>query len=231
MAVWLSYSLGDLLLFSPQTYYRLLELYHRAVWPAQLVALAMGIAILATLLRPSSRRSRSAAGLLAGCWLWVAWAFHLERYSTINWAAGYMAAAFALQALLLLWAGTIRGKLGVVRGRDPPLAWVGTGVFGFALLAQPWIGLMGPRTWPQIELFGLTPDATATATLGLLLTAERVPWTLLVIPCLWCLIGWATLWAMEAPDAWVTLLVAVLCLIVAAVRGFMAGARQPAVLP
>lgn len=230
MAVWLSYSLADLLLFSPQTYYRLLELYHRAVWPAQLVAVAVGLAILGTLLRPSLPRSRVAAGLLASCWLWIAWAFHLERYSTINWAAGYMAAAFALQALLLLWTGTIRGKLGVARRRDP-LVGLGMGVFGFALLAQPWIGLMGPRTWPEIELFGMTPDATATATLGLLLTAERVPWTLLVIPCLWCLVGGATLWAMAAPDAWVTLLVAVLCLSVATARGFTASARRPTVSP
>jgi hypothetical protein len=231
MAVWLSYSLTDLLLFSPQTYYRLLELYHRAVWPAQLAALAVGFAILGTLLWPSLRRSRIAAGLLAGCWLWVAWAFHLERYSTINWAAGYMAAAFAFQALLLLWTGTIRGKLGVARRCDPSV-WAGVALFGFALLAQPWIGLIGPRTWPEIELFGMTPDATATATLGLLLTAERVPWTLLVIPCLWCLVGAATLWAMAAPDAWVTLLVAALCLIVATARGFTAAStRQPTTSP
>ena len=34
MAVWLSYTLSDFLLFTPHTYYRLFELYNRAVWPA-----------------------------------------------------------------------------------------------------------------------------------------------------------------------------------------------------
>ena len=33
MAVWLSYSLSDFLLFTPHTYYRLFELYNRAIWP------------------------------------------------------------------------------------------------------------------------------------------------------------------------------------------------------
>ena len=49
MSEWWTYSLSDFLLFSPRTYYRLVELYNLAIWPAQLVALAIGAAILAVL--------------------------------------------------------------------------------------------------------------------------------------------------------------------------------------
>jgi hypothetical protein len=108
MSEWWTYSLSDFLLFSPRTYYRLFELYNLAIWPAQLLALALGVLILA-LLRPGPVwKGRVVAAVLATCWLWVAWAYFLERYETINWAASYFAAAFAVEAALLIWVGGFR---------------------------------------------------------------------------------------------------------------------------
>jgi hypothetical protein len=110
MSEWWTYSLSDFLLFSPRTYYRLLELYNLAIWPAQLLALALGVLILA-LLRPGPAwQGRGVAAVLAACWLWVAWAYFLERYETINWAASYFAFGFAIEALLLLWIGVAYGS-------------------------------------------------------------------------------------------------------------------------
>ena len=87
MSEWWTYSLSDFLLFSPRTYYRLLELYNIATFPVQLVALALGIAVLIALARaPGS--SRFVASVLVAAWAWVAWAFHWTQYSTINWAEG-----------------------------------------------------------------------------------------------------------------------------------------------
>jgi hypothetical protein len=58
------------------------------------------------------------------------------------------------------------------------------------------------REWMQAELFAMTPDATALATLGLLLLAKgRLAVWLLVIPLAWCFVSGATLWALEAPEA------------------------------
>src|SRR5262249_22547682 len=65
MSEWWPSRLSSFLLFSPQTYYRLFELYNRAVWPGQLAALAAGLVVLVFLLRPSPGRSRIAAGILA----------------------------------------------------------------------------------------------------------------------------------------------------------------------
>jgi hypothetical protein len=50
-------------------------------------------------------------------------------------------------------------------------------------------------------VFGLFPDPTALATLGLVLMAGRGHWLLLPLPAAWCAIGGATLWMMEAPEA------------------------------
>jgi hypothetical protein len=211
----LTYALSDLLLFSRETYHRLFELHNEAVWPAQLFAVGLGIAILALLRRPGVRQGRAIAFILAACWLWVAWTFHALRYATINWAAVYFAAAFAAQALLLAWVGVVRGRLVFRPGRDR-VGQAGRLVFVVALAVQPLVGLLIGRAWPGVEVFGVAPDPTAVATLGLLLATERTPWGLAVIPILWCAIGGATLWAMESPEAPVMPSAAVLFLTLAA---------------
>ena len=49
----------------------------------------------------------------------------------------------------------------------------GLGLFGFAVLGYPWIGVMLGRPLSQAEVFGMAPDPTAIGTLGvLLLTAS-----------------------------------------------------------
>ena len=202
MSEWWTYRLGDFLLFSPETYYRLFELYNRALWPLHLLALSAGVAIAVLPFRPVTRAAgRIVAALLALAWIWVAWAFLLERYATINWAARWFAAAFVAEALLLAWVGVIRDRLPVPEHLTLPRH-AGFALFGFALVAQPLIGLAAGRTWSQIEVFGMAPDPTAVATLGALLFLGRKPSVLLlVIPLLWCAVSGATLWALRAPEA------------------------------
>jgi hypothetical protein len=195
MSEWWTYELADFLMFAPRTYYRLFELYNRAVWPLHVLAAILGLAIPLLALR-AAWQGRLVAAILAACWLWVAWAFLHERYATINWAADYFAIGFALQALLIAWRGLLRDRL---RLHPTP---VGMVLLLFAILVQPMLGPLLGRDWWQHELFGLAPDPTVVATLGVLLLApERPPWELLPIPLAWCAIGGATLWTLQAPDA------------------------------
>ncbi len=89
MSEWWTYGLRDLLLFSQRTYSRLFELYNLEWWPLHLFALALGVAALVLWRRGGERAGRALAALLALGWLWVAWAFHWQRYASINLAAGY----------------------------------------------------------------------------------------------------------------------------------------------
>lgn len=213
MSEWWTYTLSDFLLFSARTYYRLFELYNREIWPGQLVALALGVVILACLFSGAAWRGKAATAILAACWLWVAWAFHAERYATINWAANYFAIGFVIEALLLLWAGIVRAEPAcMLPGGTIHIA--GMCLFLFALVVQPLIGPMMDRSWLQAEFFGIAPDPTVVATLGILLAEPRRPlWLLVIIPIIWCLISGATLWAMGSRDALVMPLVALLALL------------------
>lgn len=207
MSEWWSYRPSDFLLFSARTWHRLFELYNAELWPAHLFAIALGLALVLVALKGSAApAARTGCAMLAACWLWVAWAFHLQRYAAINWAASWFAAAFALEGLLLLAAAVGAGfGLHVRRGAREAL---GLGLLLFAIVVQPWLGmaLLG-RPWREAGLFGLVPDPTAVGTLGLLLLLRPLPsarfaWVLAVllwpIPLLWCLIAALTQWTLQS---------------------------------
>jgi len=225
MSEWWTYGPRDLLLFSAQTYYRLFELYNLEWWPLHILALALGAAVLLLGRRGGERAGRAIAVILALCWLWVAWGFYWQRYASINLAAAYFAWAWGVQALLLLWLGGVRGRLASAPASR--LQWrTGRVLLIFALLLFPLIAPLLGRSWTQAELFGMAPDPTALATLGVLLYAGARPaWALFPIPVAWCLISGITLWAMDAPDFAVVPLAALLAVLLA-IGGAWAGARS-----
>jgi Family of unknown function (DUF6064) len=227
MSEWWSYRLSDLLMFSPETYYRLFELYNEGVWPAQIGALASGAVILALMLSRLPWSGRAVSLLLALAWLFVAYAYFYQRYATINIAAPYYALAFAAQAVLLLLIGGAAGKL-TFEGRDGWVRRAGLALVLFELAVQPLIGPLLGRSWGAIELFGIAPDPTALATLGVLLAADRMRYELFVIPLAWCAVTGATLWTMQSPDALIMQAAGAIALGLALYESRRAGRETPA---
>lgn len=212
MSEWWTYSLSDFLLFSPRVYYRLFELHNQALWPVQIPVLALGLGLLLLLVRRATGSNRIIPAALGALWLWIGWAFVWQRYATINWAVVYVAPAFAVQGLLLLWVGTIRGSL-EFRPRTGVGRIVALRLFAFAVFVYPMLALLSGRPWQATEIFGIAPDPTALATLGMLaLAAGRGRWILFVVPALWCVISGATLWLLEAIDFFIPPLGALLAL-------------------
>lgn len=207
--VWSSYSLHSFLMFSPQVYFRLFEAQNRALWPGQILALALGVVVLVLLLRQARAAGRTVALILAAAWLFVAWDFFAQRFADIHLAGSYLVAAFVIQALLLIWIGVIRNGLVFERG---PISRSGLVMFGYALIFWPLLTVVFERSWWVAKIFGFAPDPTAVATLGMLLVCARPPWLLVPIPVLWCAFSGATLWAMNSPDAILAPAVALLAL-------------------
>jgi hypothetical protein len=199
MSEWWTYGLSDFLLFSPRTYYRLIERHNAAVWPGQLVTITLGLGVLGLLRRPGPRQGRAIAACLAVLWAWVGWGFVWSRYATINWAAGYLALLFAAEAVLLLSIGVAGGRLAFGAGRSV----AGLALFVAAVLLYPLLAPFLGRGVAQSEVFGIVPDPTAVGTIGLVLLAHgRGATALLAVPLLWCLVAAATLWAMGSVDGW-----------------------------
>lgn len=196
MSEWWTYRLSDFLLYAPRTYFRLFELYNESLWPAQPLVTLLWLALLAALWRGAPWAPRVMLGVLAVAWAWVAWAFHLQRHAAINWAATWFAAAFALQALLLAVAA-----IGARRAEH--LSPISVGVAAAVPLLMPLLPLAFGRRWIETESFGLTPDATALATLAVLpmfVPAYRfLCRTWHWVPLSWAIVSGLTLWALGQP--------------------------------
>jgi Family of unknown function (DUF6064) len=196
---WWTYTLGDFLMFSPTTYWRLVENYNRDVWPAQLVGLMAGTVALALTLSRREDAARLQAVLLAAAFVWVGWAFHWQRYATINWAARYLALAFWAQAVLFLVLALLPAKDSVEpNGAFQKIGWF-LAMAGLVLypLGSAWDG----KVWSQIEVFGVSPEPTALLGLGLVLARPLsvqplFRWALGLIPTVSLLVGAATFRAM-----------------------------------
>lgn len=209
MSEWWTYSLHDFLLFSPRVYWRMFELHNEAPWPLHVVTFLFGLAMLAWAIRPSAWGSRAASAGLAVAWVWVAWSFLWNRYSSINWTVDYIVPAFVLEGVLLLWFGAVKGRLSLT----PNWAvrrFVGFFLLLYALLLHPMVPLLAGRPIQSAEVFGLTPDPTAIATLGVITMAGQGPaaWLLLLVPLAWCLVSSTTLLTMGAPEGFVPLIAA-----------------------
>jgi hypothetical protein len=206
MPEWWTYRFEDFVLFSPRVYRRMFELHNEAVWPLHIPALLLGVAILMWVVRARPWSDRAVPAVLAALWLWLAWSFLWQRYAAINWAATYAAAAFVMQALLLAWIGALRSRLRFAASWTAPGV-VGLALFLYALLLQPLTARLAGRPIWAAEVFGIAPDPTAIATLGLLSLASggAMASLLLVVPLAWCVVSWATLHAMGSPEGWIPL--------------------------
>lgn len=218
MPEWWTYTPGDFLMYSPRVYARLLAGYQRDLLPAQAGALAVAVAVAALVRSRVEWRGRAVSAMLAAGWAFVAWAYFVERYATIDWAASWFAGAFAVQALLLLAVGTLGGAL-VPDPRAGRAARGAQALLLFALFVQPALGAVLAGDVAMAALAGVLPDPTAVATLAFLLMVRgRARWMLLAIPLLWCVASGVLAWARGSADALVTLGAAALALGLAAAQ-------------
>lgn len=211
MGEWSTYSLDDFLMFSPQAWYRMLELHNRAWWPLQIVAAALGTGLAWAVhrrLRPALRLGLVLAG--AGL-LFVAWAFHWGPHAGINLAAPYFALAFGTQGLWLIGLAVLRPPLALARGSSDATIRLALALLVGALLLYPALALVWLRPMAQAEWFALAPDPTMLAALAVVLMlpgsqglrCPRVTGALLaVVPLAWCAATGLSLWTLGAADWW-----------------------------
>jgi len=179
MSEWLTYRPSDFLMYSPRSWGRLLEGLHRDLWPAQLVVAMLAAALLLAAWRRPRDAARAVLGVLALAWAWIAWDFYGTRLAQISTGAVWMAAGAGLQALLLAASTSLKP------GADshPATRAAGLALGAAALLAWPLVAPSRGQGWLQAELPGLTADATALFTIGLLLALPlRWRFVLLAIP-------------------------------------------------
>jgi hypothetical protein len=162
--------------------------YNEAVWPLQLLLLAMAAVAIAAAVRGGRSGSRVASAVLAILWIWMGVAYHAVFFRPINPAARLFAVAFVAQGLLIGWLGVVRSKLRFKPHRDRGTT-IGFVLILYALLVYPAIGYAIGHTYPLTPTFGV-PCPTTIFTFGmLLLCASPRPRSVFVVPGAWAVFG------------------------------------------
>lgn len=162
--------------------------YNAAIGPMRVAAYVLGVVAVFLTLRGTKLASRIIAGILAFLWAWTGIGFFLLFFALVYTPAYLFGALFIVQGLLFL-AQVFRPRLsfGPTKG---PYALIGMLFIAYAMIGYPLVGLLLSHLYPEAPTFGLTPCPLTVYTFGLfLLTNQRVPRLLVVIPLLWALGG------------------------------------------
>lgn len=204
-----SYSIADFVPFTAEVYFRLIERVSETWWPLHLLTLAAGLAAAGL---AGSARARSAGGLMAAALAWVSANFLLTGYARLNWAGSWLGWAFLLAAALLLLSVLTRPALtphppsqspaSEPRCRERVPRFAGLVLTALGVPVYPLIAPLAGRDWSRAEVFGIHPDPTAVATLGVVLLTLRGwrLWLTAIVPLMWCLISALTLQVLQAPS-------------------------------
>jgi hypothetical protein len=190
--------------FSAEQFFAVFAEYNAAVWPAQVVAYALGAVAVAAALRGGHVADRLVASVLALMWLWTGVAYHWLAFAAIDRAAWAFGAFFVVEAALLVWFGAVCGPF-EFRWQRGLNRVIGLLLVVYAAIIYPLFGYAAGHGYPAMPMFGITPCPVTIFTLGLLLLARAVPWPVLIVPVLWSMIGGTAAFLLAAPQDWLLL--------------------------
>lgn len=162
--------------------------YNVSVWPAQwvLVMLAGVAIVLAVRDRPTGKRWVIA--ILAVLWFWMAAAYQLAIFASVNRVAVPFAGAFAIQGGVFTWLA-FRATPPSDKPRSSAATVIGTLFTVYALLVYPALGYLFGHRYPAAPTFGV-PCPTTIFTLGVLVwLGESIPRRLFVVPIAWAVVA------------------------------------------
>nr|WP_319513875.1 DUF6064 family protein [uncultured Cohaesibacter sp.] len=175
--------------FTEEELFAIFAAWNTAAWPSQILAYGFGLLAVGLLFRPSQKATRVILSILALMWSVNGTGFHWLFYTKVTPAAWVFGLAFVLQGLFLAATLFIMPDFRISPERDLPTK-IGFALLLYAMVLYPLVGISFGQAYPALPTFGIIPCPTTIFTIGILLMGN---WTtarwLLVIPCLWGVIG------------------------------------------
>ncbi|MBO6949905.1 MAG: hypothetical protein JJ855_18150 [Rhodospirillales bacterium] len=173
--------------FSPDVYVGMFARYNQDAWPAAALAVLLGFVTLICIHRREVRAGHILAFSVATFWMWTGWAFHINQYANLNWAAVIFGWLFILQgALTALWGGVL-GRFKITH--DTVQIWIGYTLMAAALMLHPLLASGAGDSLKTAQLFGTAPATTALIGVAAICFVEgRKSLWLLAWPLIWS--GW-----------------------------------------
>jgi hypothetical protein len=174
--------------FTTEQFFNVIEKYNLTMFPFQLIILLLGIVCLFLLHFNFSAKDRFIGSFLSILWIWIGIAYHLVFFTVINKVAFIFGAIFILQGLLIMLNTFNRRKLIFT------LTFQAKDYFGYifilyGLIIYPIISYFVEGSFGRTIILGL-PCPSAIFTFGFfILTNNKFPKYLLIIPSIWAVVG------------------------------------------
>ncbi len=186
--------------FTVEDFFAVFGRYNQAIWPLQIGAYVIGVAIVILLFRRSHSSSTVIALALSALWLVNGVGYHWLFFAQINPVARGFAAVFVVQAVLLAAAPWLYPRLSFAVRADARSV-VGLALIVFAAVGYPLWGVLAGHSYPFAPVFGVAPCPTTIFSVGVLLMGNwrTVRW-LLIIPAIWSAIGGSAAVLLHTPQ-------------------------------
>jgi hypothetical protein len=174
--------------FTTEQFFQVFENYNQNIYPIQFGLILVAVAVIFMAVSRQPFRNKIISGLLGLLWLWAGIVYHLIFFTAISPPAYLFGTLFIFQGLLFLYEGVARNRLSFHASRRFH-GILGAIFIAYALVIYPIVGYALGRIFPASPTFG-APCPTTIFTFGLLLWADReIPWSLLIVPVLWSIVG------------------------------------------
>jgi len=174
--------------FTTEQFFNIFGNYNLTVFPVQIIILILGFAGLFFLHSRETYRNKIIGSYLGLLWIWMGVVYHISFFSKINEAASVFGGIFILQGILILLNTIIHDKLTFTfesKAKD----YLGYFFILFGLIIYPIIGYYAEGPISRTISLGL-PCPSTIFTLGFfMLTNDKFPKYLLIIPTLWAFAG------------------------------------------
>ena len=173
--------------FTSEQFFEVFEKYNSAVFPFQILLIALGIISIFLIHSKKVIKNKLIAGLLGLFWLWIGIVYHISFFASINKAAYVFGGLFVLQGIFF-YIELFRNKLKFTFHKTSR-GYIGYCFILFGLLIYPIISYLLEASFAKTIALGL-PCPTTIFTFGfLMLSSNKLSKYLLIIPTLWAIIG------------------------------------------
>lgn len=176
--------------FAIEQFLQVFRDYNTAIFPLQILFYLLALVVVVLSIKKIRSADNFINSILAFFWLWMGVVYHLVFFTTINKAAYLFGGLFIVQSALFFYYGFINPKLKYHLTQNA-MGMMGLVLVIFALVVYPLLGYVYGHVYPAAPTFGV-PCPVSIFTFGVLLWSERkFPKIVLIIPFLWCLLGFS----------------------------------------
>jgi hypothetical protein len=176
--------------FTTRQFLEVFRSYNQLVFPIQILLNTAAIIILFLIIKNVSYRNGYISILFAFLWLWAGIVYHIFFFSEINPAAFGFGVLFIIQGILFLYYGTALHKLNFQIQKNA-YGVTGSVFIVYSLVLYPLIGMVLGHSYPSSPTFGVPCPVTIFTIGAMLLTLEKIPFPIIIIPFIWSLISFS----------------------------------------